>query len=33
MADVLPDTFTHVVTSDTKYYLLGPRQPNPPDGT
>ncbi len=27
------DAFTHVVTSETPYYLDGPQQGRPPDGT
>ena len=27
------ETYTHVVTTDTMYYLAGPQQARPPEGT
>jgi hypothetical protein len=27
------DTFTHTIAVDTEYYLVGPQQAQPPDGT
>jgi uncharacterized protein YgiM (DUF1202 family) len=33
MSEVRAQVFTHVVAVDTEYYLTGPQQPRPPEGT
>jgi hypothetical protein len=33
MSEEAAQVFTHVVADDTEYYLSGPQQARPPDGT
>jgi hypothetical protein len=33
MSEVPGQVFTHLVATDTPYYLSGPQQAHPPDGT